>query len=94
MTDKLIDDLRIASHDVSIIFAQKYYPDNWDECFWVADNPLGVFCTADDFWGIDDMVTALEADMIPDDLHEWYYSHDDNYERPVNLNNFIKLKQQ
>lgn len=85
-----------ACEDIREAFVQKYYntyPEWTDESRWVADDVGGALEISDDFWSVNDMVTALKLEAKEDDLFAWYHNSIDaglRNESYYNLENYLK----
>lgn len=81
-------------NELTEAFAKKYY---WEEAY--VENPLEdedkfmhPIWIADDYWSLDDIWLALVLDVPKDIVHKWYkYLLDNEFKKPINFYNFIKL---
>lgn len=51
----------------------KRFLDNYPECFAIGDEPLGTWAISDQFWSLEDMALAMESELTPDELLDWYW---------------------
>ena len=51
----------------------KRFLDNYPECFAIGDEPLGTWAISDQFWTLEDMALAMESELTPDELYDWYW---------------------
>lgn len=84
-TRNALEALDAAAHQIAGLFAKKYYQCGLDSdyAYNVGDDPIGVWSMGDEFWGFDDMVTALQHSADRETLMDWYYEiyaaeHDDS----------------
>jgi hypothetical protein len=88
-------------YKIAQTFWENYYKcedsDQWSDQLKydppVADEPYGVWCFGDDWWGFDEMVTALQFEATREQLDEWYDKttgeFDEKKRMKQNLKNFI-----
>jgi hypothetical protein len=99
-TKKALGNYYAACESILVKFTMQYYCDKETKLTdvyidWVGDQIGGVASINDEFWSMDDMVTALELDYPNKKLFEWYwYSVDERMENrsPINMRNYLKLE--
>ena len=47
--------------------------DNYPEIFAIGDEPLGTWAISDQFWNLEDMALAMESELTPEELCDWYW---------------------
>ena len=47
--------------------------DNSSEIFAIGDEPLGTWAISDQFWSLEDMALAMESELTPEELCDWYW---------------------
>lgn len=94
--NKAIKQYYKACEEVRKTFLKTYYaecPEYLDDSDWVADDIGSVLMVGDDFWSLNNMVTALRLEAKEDDLFAWYHSSVDAgvENKPYyNLENYLK----
>jgi hypothetical protein len=84
-----------ACKKVFLAFIEQYFSDYSEsgEYFFVSDDPTGVLCISDYYFGLDDVITALRYHATYDDIFEWYnYKIDcamQNRSPKINFQNWI-----
>lgn len=74
--------------------------DNYPEIFAIGNEPLGTWAISDQFWSLEDMALAMESELTPDELLDWYWETverltdnelaKDSESKPIiNLNSYI-----
>ena len=81
-----------ACEAVFLEFLRAYFPDN--DYFFVSDDPTGVLCVNDYYFGINDALDALHNKATKDDVLTWYdYNLDcslNNVKPKINFKNLIQ----
>ena len=74
----------------------KRFLDDYPECYAIGNEPLGTWAISDQFWSIENMALALDSDLTPDELSDWYWETTDRQsvvkkkQKPIiNLNSYI-----
>lgn len=100
MKPKPLNQYYEACNALLLAFLKKYYTDkdnpieDIDYC-WIGDQVGGVVGINDEFWSMDDIVTAMEIRPTQKQLFDWYwYQIDEQMENksPINLENYLKMK--
>jgi hypothetical protein len=95
-TRNALEALDTAARRIAELFAKEYYECGLDSehIYSVGDDPIGVWSMGDEFWGFDDMVTALQYNADRETLIDWYYKMyaDDNDDHTpyINLKTWLK----
>lgn len=91
----VLENLDTAVRQIVELFAKIYYECGLDSeyIYNVGGDPIGVWGMGDEFWGFDDMVTALRYDADKETLMNWYEHQIGNAvpdEPVINLKSWLK----
>ena len=70
--NKTTTDLRQLAIKLAHEFNARFL-DNYPEIFAIGDEPLGTWAISDQFWNLEDMALAMESELTPDELLDWYW---------------------
>ena len=70
--NKTVTDLRKQATKLAHEFNNRFL-DNYPEIFAVGNKPLGVWAISDQFWNLEDMALAMDSNLTPDELLDWYW---------------------
>lgn len=90
----LIEKYWKACQGIADVFIKKYYSEEADGD-WVGGEVGGVIFICDDFWGFDDLVTAIQFKAPKEKLFKWYYESFDRHQEGrsfVNLKTYLKMQ--
>ena len=90
-----LENLDTAARQIVELFAKIYYECGLDSeyIYNVGGDPIGVWGMGDEFWGFDDMVTALRYDADKETLMNWHEYQIGNVvsdEPVINLKSWLK----
>jgi len=83
-----------ACEGVKDLFIETYYTyddGSIQDFYWIGGIIGGVLNVGDEFWNIDDMVTAIEMRATIDDLYDWHWDRLGKEGFP-NLENYLKQR--
>ena len=70
--NKTVTDLRKQATKLAHEFNARFL-DNYPEIFAIGDEPLGTWAISDQFWSLEDMALAMDSELTPDELLDWYW---------------------
>ena len=70
--NKTTTDLRQLAIKLAHEFNARFL-DNYPEIFAIGDEPLGTWAISDQFWSLEDMALAMDSELTPDELLDWYW---------------------
>ena len=71
-TSKTTTELRTLAGKLAHDFNKRFL-DNYPECFAIGNEPLGTWAISDQFWSLEDMALAMDSNLTPDELLDWYW---------------------
>lgn len=89
--NKTTTDLRQQSTKLAHEFNARFL-DNYPEIFAIGNEPLGTWAIADQFWSLEDMALAMDSELTPDELCDWYWETVDRMtlgKSTINLKSYI-----
>ena len=89
--NKTVTDLRQQATKLAHEFNARFL-DNYPEIFAIGDEPLGTWSISDQFWNLEDMALAMDSELTPDELCDWYWETVDRMtlgKPTINLKSYI-----
>ena len=69
---KITTEIRQQATKLAEEFNDRFIESNY-EFFAIGDEPLGIWAISDQFWSLEDMAQALDSNLTPDELYDWYW---------------------
>ena len=64
--------LRKLASELAREFTSRFY-DSRPDIFPIGNEPLGTWAICDEYWDLEDMALALDSELTPDELRDWYW---------------------